>query len=186
MQSKTIANACALMFALTAPAGAQAPNDDAARRAFLEAAPVLAHPRCTNCHTRAEGPRQGDARRPHQLAVKRGPEGRGETATQRCTACHKAENTAGGAIPGAADWRMPPPGRAGWDGLTPAEICAALKDPARNAGLTLDQVVEHMAKDALVAWAWTPGGRRTAPPIARDAFIALIRSWRDRGGACPA
>lgn len=186
VQSKTIAAACVLALAVAAPAAAQSSDADAARRAFLEAAPVFAHPRCTNCHTREEGPRQGDARRPHQLAVKRGPDGRGETATQRCTSCHKAANTAGGAIPGAADWRMPPPGRAGWDGLTPAEVCAALKDPARNAGLTLDQVVEHMGKDALVAWAWSPGGRRAAPPIARDAFLALMRTWRDKGGACPA
>lgn len=126
------------------------------RRAFLEAAPVFAHPRCTNCHTLADAPRQGDAQRVHQLGIKRGPEGRGETATQRCAACHKAENTSGGVIPGAADWRMPPPGRAGWDGLTPRETCEAIKDPARNAGLTLLQVVEHMDRDPLVLWAWSP------------------------------
>jgi hypothetical protein len=182
---KRVFGICACLLAFAAPAGAQSSDAERARRAFLEAAPVFLHPRCTNCHTREDGPRQGDARRPHQLAVKRGPEGRGESATQRCTACHKAENTSGGAIPGAADWRMPPPGRAAWDGLAPAEICAAIKDPARNAGLTLDQVVEHMSKDALVAWAWAPGGRRTAPPISRDAFLGLMRAWRDGGGACP-
>jgi len=168
--------------ALAAPATAQ--DDAAAREAFQRAAPVFQHPRCTNCHNRGEGPRQGDAQRVHLQSVKRGPDGRGEGA-QRCTACHRATNTGGGTVPGAPDWRMPPPGRAGWDGLTPAEICAALKDPARNAGLGLDQLVEHMASDALVRWAWAPGGIRSKPPLAQDEFIDLMRRWREAGAACP-
>lgn len=166
-----------------APASAQAP--DAAQRAFLRASTVFQHPRCTNCHTRAEGPRQGDAARPHALGILRGPEGRGASATQRCAACHKDRNGPAGAIPGAQDWRMPPPGRAGWDGLTAAEICAAIKDPARNAGLTVAQVVEHLGRDALVAWAWAPGGRRTAPSLPLAEFLELMRAWRDGRGACP-
>lgn len=173
---------CAL---LCAPATAFAqPDDAAARRAFLEAAPIFAHPRCTNCHHRGEGPRQGNAQRVHLLNVKRGAEGRGNNA-QPCVSCHKAQNTSGGSIPGAPDWRMPPPGRAGWDGMTPAEICAAIKDPARNAGLTPAQVVTHLEKDALVAWAWQPGGARSRPPIAREAFIAAMRVWSENGAACP-
>lgn len=189
MQRRLFAAACALATALLANVAAQTPNDatraDAARRAFLEASPVFAHPRCTNCHTTADAPRQSDARRPHQFGVKRGPEGRGEAAPQRCTACHKAENIASSGIPGAPDWRMPPPGRAGWDGLTARAVCDALKDRTRNADLTLDQVVAHMEKDPLVAWAWSPGGRRTPPPIGLAAFMTLMRAWRDNGGACP-
>ncbi|MFO0986874.1 MAG: hypothetical protein U1F37_05845 [Alphaproteobacteria bacterium] len=167
------------------PASAQTPAEiDAGRAAFLRAAAVFQHPRCTNCHHRGEEPQQGNTPRPHLSNVKRGPEGRGE-AGRPCTACHKATNTAGGAMPGAPDWRMPPPGRAGWSGLAPAEICAALKDPARNAGLTPDQVVEHLAKDALVAWAWSPGGIRAKPPLARDEFLDLMRTWRAGGAPCP-
>jgi mono/diheme cytochrome c family protein len=167
------------------PACAQTPAEEAAaREAFARAVAVFQHPRCTNCHNRGEGPRQGNTPRAHQLNVKRGPEGRGVGA-QACTACHKAQNTAGGAIPGAPDWRMPPPGRAGWDGLTPAEICAALKDPARNAGLRPDQVVEHMAQDKLVLWAWAAGGIRSAPPLAHAEFMALMRTWNAGGAPCP-
>ena len=164
---------------------AQTPAEiDAAREAFLRAAPVFQHPRCTNCPNRGEGPRQGNTPRAHLSNVKRGPEGRGE-APRLCTSCHKATNTAGGAVPGAPDWRMPPPGRAGWDGLTAADICAALKDRARNAGLTPDQVVAHMEKDALVAWAWAPGGIRSRPPLAQAEFLDLMRTWRAGGAPCP-
>lgn len=145
---------------------------------------MFQHPRCTNCHNRGEGPRQGNTPRAHLSNVKRGPEGRGE-APLHCVNCHKSTNTGVGTTPGAPDWRMPPPGRAGWDRLTAGEICAALKDPRRNAGLSLEAVVEHMVKDPLVLWAWTPGGIRSKPPLAHDAFIGLMRRWRAGGGPCP-
>lgn len=171
--------------ALAAPAAAQTPAEiEAGREAFARAVAVFQHPRCTNCHNRGEGPGQGNTPRAHFSNVKRGADGRGDGPT-RCTNCHKATNTGGGTTPGAPDWRMPPPGRAGWDGLTPAEICAALKDRERNAGLSVDQVVEHMAKDPLVLWAWAPGGIRAKPPLAHDEFMALMRSWRAGGGSCP-
>jgi len=176
--------AAALLFPSAGAASAQVPSEADARAAFLRAAPVFQHPRCTNCHNRGEGPRQGNAQRIHLLNVKRGPEGRGDDA-QPCVSCHKAQNTAGGAVPGAPDWRMPPPGRAGWDGLTPAEICVALKDPQRNAGLRPDQVVEHMAKDPLVLWAWAAGSLRTAPPLTHAEFMALMRTWHAGGAPCP-
>ncbi len=176
----------ALALAQAGAASAQTPpGADAAREAFARAAAVLQHPRCTNCHHRGEGPRQGNLQRAHLLNVKRGAEGRGDEA-QPCGACHKAQNTAGGAVPGAPDWRMPRPGQAAWDGLTAAEICAALKDPERNSGLSLDQVVEHMAHDPLVVWAWEPGSIRSRPPIAHEEFMALMRTWRAGGAPCPA
>ncbi len=188
----TSMRAAILRFGLFALATAQAaaalaqsqPESEKARDAFARAVVVFQHPRCMNCHNRGEGPQIGNTPRAHLPSVKRGPEGRGE-GTLRCAACHKATNTAGGP-PGAPDWRMPPPGRAGWGGLTAAEICAALKDPARNAGLTPDQVVEHMAKDPLVAWAWSPGGIRSKPPLAFADFLDLMRSWRAGGAPCPA
>lgn len=179
-----VALCAALALAAASPAAAQAPAESAARDAFLRAAPVFQHPRCTNCHNRGDGPKQGNTPRTHISNVKRGPEGRGQ-ANRPCTSCHKATNTAGGAMPGAPDWRMPPPGRAGWDSLTPSEICAALKDPARNAGLTPDQLVAHLEKDALVAWAWAPGGIRNKPPLAQPEFLSLMRTWRDGGAPCP-
>src|SRR5262249_42639932 len=183
--AKVTVAALAAATALTVAAPAPAQQDaDSALAAFALAAAVFQHRRCTDCHSRGEGPRQGDSQRAHQMNVKRGPDGRGEGAT-RCASCHRATNTGGGTIPGAPDWRMPQPGRAGWDGLTAGEICAALKDPQRNSGLTLDQVVEHMATDKLVAWAWEPGGLRSKPPIPLAEFIALMRAWRAGTGACP-
>jgi len=77
------------------------------------------------------------------------------------------------------------PGKAGWDGLVPAEICAALKDPERNAGLGLEQVVEHMARDPFVLWGWEAGGLRSKPPLPHDEFMALMRTWRAGGAPCP-
>src|SRR5205085_12340065 len=44
---------------------------------FTEAAKVLTHPRCMNCHPAGDRPRQGDLRRPHQPPVFRGEDGFG-------------------------------------------------------------------------------------------------------------
>jgi hypothetical protein len=73
-----------------------------------------------------------------------------------------------------------------WEGRSLGEICAQLKDPARNGGRKLPAVVEHMSKDALVGWAWTPGAGREAAPGTQAEFGALIAAWVKEGAACPA
>ena len=52
---------------LAAPESFAAISDSAARSAalFMEAAKVLTHPRCVNCHPAGDRPRQGDIRRLH-------------------------------------------------------------------------------------------------------------------------
>jgi hypothetical protein len=74
----------------------------------------------------------------------------------------------------------------GWTGLAPGALCRALLDPAKNGGRSGDKVVEHMRADALVLWAWTPGGKRTAPPVAHKDFVSAAEKWLKAGAHCPA
>src|SRR6266516_1483689 len=66
----------------------------AAAAAFEAMLPVLHHPRCMNCHSAGDFPRQGDDSHPHAMNVRRGPEGRGVTS-QKCGTCHQDHNLAG-------------------------------------------------------------------------------------------
>lgn len=161
--------------------------DDAKARSvalFTEAGKVLLHPRCLNCHPSTARPRQGDARVLHEPPVRRGPGGHGVTA-MRCSTCHTSANFDPAGVPGAAHWALAPASMA-WEGRSLGQICAQLKDPARNGGRKLPAVVEHMSKDALVGWAWTPGAGREAAPGTQAEFGALIAAWVKDGAACPA
>jgi hypothetical protein len=72
-----------------------------------------------------------------------------------------------------------------WEGKTLAEICAQIKDPARNGGRSLDELVHHIGDDSLVGWAWAPGfGRQPAPGTQKEAK-ALVEAWVKTGAACP-
>jgi hypothetical protein len=150
---------------------------------FTEAGKVLQHPRCVNCHPAGDRPLQGTGT-PHQPVVQRGPDGHGVTA-MRCTTCHQAANFEPGRVPGHRNWHLAPASMA-WQGKSLAEICAQVKDPARNGGHPLREIVEHMAKDSLVGWAWAPGDGREPAPGTQVAFGALIKAWADAGAACPA
>ena len=81
-------------------------------------------------------------------------------------------------------WHLAPLSMA-WQQRSLGEICAQVKDPARNGGQTLEQIVEHMANDPLVGWAWKPGGGREPAPGTQAAFGALVKAWADSGAACP-
>jgi hypothetical protein len=72
-----------------------------------------------------------------------------------------------------------------WQRRALAEICAQVKDPGRNGGLTLAQLVEHMAHDPLVGWAWNPGAAREPAPGTQAAFGARVKARADSGAACP-
>ncbi|HWW95175.1 MAG TPA: hypothetical protein VN375_17540 [Vicinamibacteria bacterium] len=170
-------------------AGETIPPDAAAqasRQAFLAAYPVFAHPRCVNCHPRGDQPLQGDSGVPHAQRVKRGPAGLGQYAV-KCAACHQTQNLAGAHMPpGAPNWHLPPPSMPMvFEGLTPGELCRQLKDPARNGGKVLTQIVVHVTQDPLVGWGWAPGEGRTPAPGDRAAFAARVKSWADQGAACP-
>jgi hypothetical protein len=150
---------------------------------FTEMAKVLLHPRCVNCHPTDDRPRQGMAQEIHEPPVWRGPSGEGEPGAP-CSGCHQAENSATIRVPGAPGWHLAPV-EMGWLGVDAAGVCAQLKDNARNGGLTLEQVHEHVANDPLVAWGWSPGHDREPAPGTQAQFAALTRAWIDSGAACP-
>ena len=154
---------------------------------FADFVSVLRHPRCMNCHSNGDFPRQGDDGHQHMMNVRRGPDGHGVTA-EKCSTCHQDHNLAGVHMPpGAPDWGLPP--RATpmiWQGLSDAQICRAIKDPKQNRNRNLDQLVEHLTEDKLVAWGWNPGEGRTAIPMSHDEFSAKVKKWRAQGAPCPA
>ena len=86
---------------------------------FVEFVSVLRHPRCMNCHSQGDFPRQGNDGHPHSMNVRRGPEGHGVTA-EKCSTCHQDHNLAGAHMPpGAPNWGLPPPNMPMiWQGLT--------------------------------------------------------------------
>jgi hypothetical protein len=154
---------------------------------FVEFVSVLRHPRCMNCHSSGDFPRQGDDGHPHTMNVRRGPMGHGVTA-EKCSTCHQDHNLAGAHMPpGAPNWGLPPPSMPMiWEGLTDGQICRSIKDPKQNRNRNLDQLVEHLTEDKLVAWAWNPGEGRDAIPMSHDAFAAKVKKWRTAGAPCPA
>jgi hypothetical protein len=150
---------------------------------FAEAGKVIQSPRCLNCHPAGNRPTQTNAMVPHMPFVTRGADGMG-TAAMRCANCHRAENFAPSAVPGDPLWHLAPIEMA-WQGRSLGAICRQIKDPGRNGGKSLAQIVHHMAKDHLVGWAWRPGGKRTAAPGTQARFGRLIAQWVASGAACP-
>jgi hypothetical protein len=169
---------------LRAPSTFDGIQDPAARSAayFIEAGKVLRHPRCLNCHPDGDRPSQGTGY-PHQPPVQRGADGHGVT-TMRCTTCHQKANFDSARVPGHPDWHLAPASMA-WQHRSLAAICAQLKDPARNGGRPLDKIVEHVAQDSLVGWAWNPGAGREPAPGTQESFGALMKAWADSGASCP-
>ena len=62
-----------------------------------------------------------------------------------------------------------------WEGKTLGEICAQIKDPARNGGRKPEDLIHHIGEDTLVGWAWAPGSA-AAPRLARKASGRARRS----------
>ena len=170
---------------LAAPDSFEAIGDTAARSAalFTEAAKVLQHPRCMNCHPAGDRPRQGDIRRLHEPPVTRGEDGFGPSA-MRCPICHQESNFDPGGVPGDPSWHLAPR-EMGWEGKTVGQICAQIKDPARNGGRSLEEIVHHVATDHLVGWAWAPGVDRQPAPGTQSEAGALLEAWVKNGAVCP-
>ena len=177
-------------------AAAQKPNDEKSSRAngakadsglFLAFVSVLRHPRCMNCHSRGDFPRQGDDGHPHIMNVRRGTDGHGVTA-EKCTTCHQDHNLAGAHLPpGAPNWSLPPRSTPMiWQGLSDAQLCRSIKDPKQNRNRSLAQLVEHLTEDKLVAWGWEPGEGRNAVPMPHDEFATKVKQWQAAGAPCPA
>lgn len=149
---------------------------------FLEAGKVLLNPRCVNCHPAGDRPTQGNGH-PHQPLVMRGADGHGATG-MRCTTCHGKSNFDPGGVPGNPHWHLAPLEMA-WQGKSIGEICAQIKDRARNGNKSMEDLIHHMGEDPLVGWAWAPGAGRVPPPGTQEQFRLLIKAWVETGGGCP-
>ena len=167
-------------------AGQPAGHSDDAVAAFEAMLPVLRHPRCMNCHSSGDFPRQGDDNHPHIMDIRRGPDGHGSNAVM-CSTCHQDHNLPGLHMPpGAPGWGLPPPAMPMiWEGLTGRQLCELLKDPAQNGHRSVTQIVDHM-HTPLVLWGWTPGEGRTPIPASQSQFLANVDQWARNGAACPA
>jgi hypothetical protein len=153
------------------------------RALFLEASGVLLHPRCVNCHPDGDVPHQGMQRALHDPPVQRGPDDRGVPGME-CAACHQDRNQHLARVPGAPSWHLAPAAMA-WVGKSPRHVCEQLKDPARNGGKSLAQIVEHSARDELVGWGWAPGADREPAPGTQQQFGELVAAWVEAGAECP-
>jgi hypothetical protein len=162
-------------------------NNARAQALFTESARVLLHPRCVNCHPDGDAPLQGMNFGLHDPPVERGvhsEHGDNGIPALACTNCHQTTNLALSRVPGAPKWALAPREMA-WQNRTPSQICEQIKDPAKNGNKTLAQIVEHIAKDELVGWAWNPGDDREPAPGTQAQLGALMQSWADLGAACP-
>jgi hypothetical protein len=161
-----------------------ADKDGALFTAFVS---VLRSPRCMNCHSQGDFPRQGDDGHPHMMNVRRGSTGFGVTS-EKCNTCHQDHNLAGEHLPpGAPGWRLPPAGTPMiWQGLTDGQICESIKDAKQNRNRNINQLVEHLTQDKLVMWGWNPGEGRTPVPIPHDEFVIKVKQWQAAGAPCPA
>jgi hypothetical protein len=178
---------CAIMAAgFVQPSSGQTPTFGG-QDIFRQMATVLQHPRCMNCHTRTDFPRQGDDRHRHTMNITRGPADQG-AAGLHCSTCHRSTNQAASGVPGAKDWQLAP-FRMAWEFLSVGELCRALLDPVRG-GMKPNQFIPHF-QTGLVQWAWSPGtdqhGRqRSVPPIPYEQFLGVTRDWVSEGTPCPA
>ena len=154
--------------------------------AFQSILTVIRNPRCMNCHSTGDFPRQGTDGHQHSMNVRRGPIGWGVTS-QKCNTCHQDHNLADANLPpGAPNWHLPPAKMPMiWQGLTDGQICQELKDPQQNGHRSVDQIVEHMTEDKLVAWGWGPGPGRTAVSMPKGEFSAQVIAWASKGASCP-
>lgn len=161
--------------------------DDPAERSvaeFTEATRVFLHPRCANCHPADGHPRQGVESVLHRPPVEGGAAGRGVPAMM-CRSCHQEQNYDLVGLPGAPDWHLAPASMV-FLGADAAAICRRIKDPDKNGGRSLGDLVEHVERDPLVAWGWKPGADRQPAPGDAATLAGLLRGWIEGGARCPA
>jgi len=156
------------------------------QKAFLAAYKVLMSPRCMNCHPKGDIPLQGDDSHLHTQGVKRGIDGKGVYAL-KCTNCHQPQNSLGIHMPpGNPQWHLPPSNmKMVFEGKSPRELAAQLKDPKRNGNKTMAQLIDHVTNDKLVLGGWDPGEGRALPPLSHDEFAKNFKTWIDKGAYLP-
>jgi hypothetical protein len=178
--------ACLLVTACASqkPEAPAADRAEQSRAFFLQASRVFLHPRCANCHPDGETPLQGMDAKTHDPPVVRGKDDHGVVG-MGCESCHQDHNLVLARVPGAPEWHVAPREMA-WVGKTPRQICEQLKDPKRNGGRTLAQIIDHNAHDKLVAWGWSPGHGREPAPGSQEQLGKIVAAWVETGAECPA
>ena len=153
---------------------------------FQRAYAVFMHPRCMNCHPAGDAPLQGERSLVHAQNVQRGPDGKGLFAL-KCAACHQSENLAGLFMPpGNPNWHLPPADMPMvFERRSARELAEQLKDPKRNGGKTLAQILRHVEEDGLVKGCWNPGLGRMKPPLSHAEFVRAFREWVESGAGAP-
>ncbi len=177
-----------------AEAGTVAPEDGLAAWDDIHA--VLTHPRCLNCHVGGDNvPLWGTVEAPgriHGMAVNAGDSRIGAEGLS-CRACHQT-STRPNTVPHAAphtgmDWRLAPV-EFQWTDRTSAEICAQMRDPARNGGRDAAGLVGHILHDAeligFITWSFEPGAGRNPAPGSLQAHLEDMALWTAAGMPCPA
>ena len=174
---------------ITEAVAQQSPSAADALSAFAVVRSVFQHPRCQNCHIPGDSPLQSDAGLTHSQNVVRGADGRGAAAME-CASCHRDQNlpvSYGDHVPpGAPNWHLPSPeSKMVFIGLSPSELCRAIKERRTTGGKDLAAMLVHVRDDKLVAWGWAPGETRTVPPASRADTVAAFKTWMDAGAPCP-
>jgi hypothetical protein len=158
----------------------------AGQRAFVDVARVLQSPRCQNCHPIGEAPLQSDHGRPHAMNITRAS----VRAGLACSTCHQERNSEAigipGGPPGAPRWGLPPDDMPMvFETRTVHELCEQMKNPETNGHKDFAALLAHVDHDPLVMWGWSPGGKRTLPPLSHADFVAAFKTWIASKGACP-
>ena len=103
-----------------------------------------------------------------------------------CATCHQDRNLRAGARARRAEVAPRAAASMAWVGRTPHAICEQIKDPTRNGGRTLAQIVEHIgARRARRAGAGRPARTASRRRERRRSFGALMAAWVETGAACP-
>lgn len=189
MKTPTTALLCAAAL-LASPLPAAGPSTADALAGFNVVRQVLISPRCVNCHIPGDAPLQGDAATPHTQNVVRGIDGKGVPGLA-CSDCHGAANTPASygpsMPPGAPGWHLPPPERKMvFQNVSPAVLCASLKDVKKTGGRDLAAIVAHLEKDPLVLWGWSPGEGRMPVALPHADLVKAVKTWVAGGAPCPA
>lgn len=194
---KTISLFAALVSSAALGGAALAQGDGASGglAAWAKAYEVFSSPRCANCHAPEDNrPRWSGASyapfppgqdwRFHAMNID-GGQSRIGAETLPCSTCHQKTNSATPhGPPGAPTWALAPVEMVWWK-KSSAEICAQIKDPARNGGRTLAEIADHVAHDPLVQWGWDPGPGREPAPYTSAEIAEAITAWAGAGAPCP-
>jgi hypothetical protein len=175
--------------ALKSPSDFQSIPDRAerSRAIFAEIGRLINHPRCMNCHPAGDHPLQGADHHEHRPRVFRSD---GDHMATNCVECHTEQNVtlheaaSYQSIPGNPRWGVAPLSMT-WQNKSLGDICRQLKDVDRNGGRSLALLQEHVAKDDLVGWAWSPGAGREPAPGSQEEAGKLVQAWIDNGAECP-